>query len=119
MRPETIINVIANAVLAGGVSVFMVMIYRTGGLIERWPKASSLTLRLSLAGTAAGALGNCLTLSTPADTEILMNCGLAGIFVWASIFHAKLIKHGPPSQRLTGTDESSTRQAAGTEGPNK
>ena len=119
MKAETIINVIANGVLAGGVSVFMVMIYRTGGLIERWPKASSLTLRLSLAGTAAGALGNCLTLSTPADTEILMNCGLAGIFVWAAIFHANLIKHGPISQRLTGTDESGTRQAAGTEGSNK
>ncbi len=118
MRPETIINVIANAVLAGGVSVFMVMIYRTGGLIERWPKASSLTLRLSLAGTAAGALGNCLTLSTPADTEILMNCGLAGIFVWAAIFHANLIKHGPPSQPIAGPDACSPRQAAGPEGSN-
>jgi hypothetical protein len=118
MKAQTIINVVANGVLAGGVSAFMVMIYRTGGLIERWPKASSLTLRLSLAGTAAGALGNCLTLSTPADTEILMNCGLAGIFVWAAIFHANLIKHGPITQHQSGPDEGSARQAAGTEGSN-
>lgn len=119
MRLATIVNVIASGVLAAGVSAFMVLLYRTGGIVERFHVGGSLVLRICLAGTAAGALGNCLTLSTPPDTEILMNCGLAGIFVWASIFHAKLIKHGPPSQRLTGTDESDTRQAAGTEGSNK
>lgn len=119
MKPETIINVIASGVLAAGVSAFMVMLYRTGGLVEKFPMTGSLALRLSLAGTAAGSLGNCLSLSTPNDSEILTNCGLAGIFVWACIFHAKLIKHGPTSKHLTGTDESRSRQGSGAEGSNK
>ena len=118
MKAATIINVIANGILAGGVSMFMVLLYRSGGLVERFHITGNLALRLSLAGTAAGSLGNCLTLSTPAPTEILMNCGLAGIFVWASIFHAKLIKHGPSSQRITGPHESGIGQADRPEGPN-
>lgn len=118
MRLETIINVIASGVLAAGVSAFMVMLYRTGGLVEKFPMTGSIALRISLAGTAAGSLANCLTLSTPNDSEILMNCGLAGIFVWACIFHAKLIKHGPTSKRVTGADESRSRQDSGAERPN-
>lgn len=118
MRLETIINVIASGVLAAGVSVFMVMLYRTGGLVEKFPMTGSLALRISLAGTAAGSLGNCLTLSTPNDSEILTNCGLAGIFVWACIFHAKLIKHGPTSKRVSGDDESRPGQDPRTERPN-
>lgn len=119
MKIDTAINMVANGILAGGVSAFMVMLYRTGGLVERFPMTGSLALRLSLAGTAAGALANCLGQSTPAASEILMNCGLAGIFVWASIFHSKLIKHGPASKHLAGSDESRSGQGSGAEGPNK
>jgi len=118
VKAATIINVIANGILAGGVSMFMVLLYRSGGLVERFHITGNFALRLSLAGTAAGSLGNCLTLSTPTSTEILMNCGLAGIFVWASIFHAKLIKHGPTSQRLTGPHEGGIGQADRPEGSN-
>lgn len=116
MKIDTAINMVANGILAGGVSAFMVMLYRTGGLVERFPMTGSLALRLSLAGTAAGALANCLGQSTPAASEILMNCGLAGIFVWACIFHAKLIKHGPASQHQPRPDEGHARQAARAEG---
>lgn len=119
MRLATIVNVIASGVLAAGVSAFMVLLYRTGGIVEKFHVGGSLVLRICLAGTAAGALGNCLTLSTPPESEIIMNCGLAGIFVWASIFHAKLIKHGPTSKHLAGTDESRPGQGSGAEGSNK
>jgi len=116
VKPQTIINMIASGILTGGVSAFMVMLYRTGGLVERFPMTGSLALRLSLAGTAAGALANCLGQSTPAASEILLNCGLAGIFVWACIFHAKLIKHGPASQHQPRPDEGHARQTARAEG---
>ena len=116
MKIDTAINMVANGILAGGVSAFMVMLYRTGGLVERFPMTGSLALRLSLAGTAAGSLFNCLVQSTPVESEILVNCGLAGIFVWACIFHAKLIKHGPASQHQPRPDEGHARQAGRAEG---
>lgn len=119
MKIETIINVIASGVLTAGVSAFMVMIYRSGGLVEKFHVANSFLLRISLAGTAAGSLANCLTLSTPNNSEILTNCSLAGIFVWASIFHAKLIKHGPAHKHQSGPDEGCARQAGRAEGRHK
>jgi hypothetical protein len=116
VKIETTINAIANGLLAAGVSAFMVMLYRSHGLVEKFPMAGSLMLRASLTITAAGALLNCLTLSTPADSEIMMNCGLAGIFIWAAWFHAKLIKHGPINKHHRGPDEGSIGQGAGTKG---
>jgi hypothetical protein len=79
----------------------------------------SFMLRLSLVTTASGSLLNCLTMSTPPTSEIIVNCGLAGIFSWAVVFHAKLIKHGSAHKYQSGNDESSIGQAAGAEGSNK
>ena len=110
MKIETIANVIASGVLAAGVSAFMVLLYRSGGLVEKFPMTGSILLRISLAGTAAGSLANCLTLSTPNGSEILTNCSLAGIFAWAVWFHAKLIKnHGSNSKHHSRDDEGSSR----------
>lgn len=119
MKIETVINMIASGILTAGVSCFMILLYRTEGVTKRWPMTGNLLLRLSLTATAAGSLFNCLTLSTPNESEILTNCGLAGIFVWVCIFHAKLIKHGPTSKRVSGADESRIGQVARAEGPNE
>ena len=112
MKPQTIINMIASGILTAGVSAFMILLYRTEGVVRRWPMTGNLLLRLSLTATAAGSLFNCLTMSTPADSEILLNCGLAGIFVWAVMFHAKLIKkdlNGPNPKHHPRDDEGSSR----------
>jgi hypothetical protein len=37
--------------------------------------------------TAAGSLFNFLTLSTPPFSEVLLNLGLAVVFLWAAVFH--------------------------------
>ena len=122
MKPQTIINMIANGVLTAGVSCFMVLLYRTEGVTKRWPMTGNLLLRLSLTATAAGGLFNLLDASTPPISEIVLNCGLAGLFAWAVWFHAKLIKkdlNGPADKYHTGIDESSVGQAAGAEGSNE
>jgi hypothetical protein len=122
VKPETVINMIASGVLAAGVSCFMILLYRTEGVTQRWPIVGNAFLRLSLTATAAGALFNCLTASTPPPSEILLNCGLAGLFVWAVIFHSKLIKkdlHGPADKYHSGIDASRSGQAAGAEGSNE
>lgn len=112
MKPQTIINMIASGILTAGVSAFMILLYRTDGVVRRWPMTGSILLRLSLTATAAGSLFNCLTMSTPSDSEILLNCGQAGIFVWAVIFHAKLINkdlHGSNPKHHPRDDEGSSR----------
>ena len=110
MNPLTIVNAIASGILTAGVSAFMIMLYRSDGVVRRWPMTGSILLRLSLTATAAGSLFNCLTMSTPADSEIILNCGLAGVFAWATIFHAKLLKHGSNSQHRSGRDERDPEQ---------
>ena len=122
MKIDTAINMTANGLLAGGVSCFMVMLYRTEGVVNKWPMVGSLFLRLSLTATAAGALFNCLTASTPAPSEIMLNCGLACIFVWGVMFHSKLIKkdlNGPTPKHQPGPDEGSPGQTNRPEGPNQ
>jgi hypothetical protein len=112
MNPLTVVNVIASGVLAAGVSAFMIMLYRSDGVVRRWPLTGSLLLRLSLVATASGSLLNCLTMSTPPISEIIVNCGLAGVFSWGVYFHYKLIKrdvYGPDAKHLSGTDEGSSR----------
>jgi len=59
VKPDTIINMIANGVLTAGVSCFMILLYRTEGVTQRWPIVGNAFLRLSLTATAAGALFNC------------------------------------------------------------
>jgi len=104
MNPATITNALANGILTAGVSAFMIMLYRSDGVVKRWPMTGSVLLKMSLVATASGALFNCLTLSTPTISEIVLNCGLAGVFAWAAAFHAKLLKDGPNSQHGAGND---------------
>ncbi len=110
MNPATIINALANGILTAGVSAFMIMLYRSDGVVKRWPMTGSVLLKMSLVATASGALFNCLTLSTPTISEIVLNCGLAGIFAWAAAFHAKLLKDGPNSQHGAGNSDCDSDQ---------
>lgn len=119
MNPATIVNAIASGVLTAGVSAFMIMLYRSEGVVKRWPLVGSLFLRISLSATAAGSLFNCLTLSTPPTSEIVHNVGMAGIFCWAVYFHAKLIKNGSDNHKhRTRDDQGGHRQDHRSEGPN-
>jgi hypothetical protein len=110
MNPATIINALANGILTAGVSAFMIMLYRSDGVVKRWPMTGSVLLKMSLVATASGALFNCLTLSTPTISEIVLNCGLAGVFAWAAAFHAKLLKDGPNSQHGAGNSDCDSDQ---------
>lgn len=92
MSFETFINFIANIVLTASVSIFTIFLYRTDGVVRKWPLVGSYMLRISLVAIAVGGLGNCLTLSTPPHTEVLLNIGMAGLFAWAAWFHHKLLK---------------------------
>lgn len=92
MNIDTLINFCASAVLTISVSVFSILLYRTDSIVRKWPFVGSYLLRLSLVAVAVGGLGNCLTLSTPSQTEIILNAGMSGLFAWAAWFHIKLLK---------------------------
>jgi len=92
MSLETFLNLTANIVLTASVSIFTIFLYRSDGVVRRWPLIGSYLLRLSLVAIAVGGLGNCLILSTPPHTEVLLNIGTAGLFAWAAWFHHNLLK---------------------------
>lgn len=84
----TVINFIANLTLTVGVMFFLVGVFgRRSAKVEAMSFVERLLVKAALASTAAGGLLNCLTLSTPGPTEVLLNVGLGLLFVWAAMFH--------------------------------
>ena len=83
----TLINAFCNVVICLSVSAFMVFVFgrldvtAKFGIVQKW------IVKLGLALVSAGALFNFITLSKPPFTEILMNIGLAVLFLWAAVFH--------------------------------
>jgi hypothetical protein len=92
MNFETYLNLLANVVLTLSVTAFIVLLYNSKGIVNKWPLIGSYLLRVSLVLMAVGGLGNCLMLSTPPSSEIILNVGMAGLFSWAAWFHNKLLK---------------------------
>jgi hypothetical protein len=82
-----LINAFCNVVICLSVTAFIVFVFgrldltAKFGIIQRWIVKTGLSL------VAAGALFNFITLSNPPFTEIVMNVGLAILFLWAAIFH--------------------------------
>lgn len=87
------INAIANVLITLGGLAFYVMLFTKIGdgvkQIDRFSKVSYYAIKVSLALVVAGAFMNVLFLTTPPFTEVVMNCGLGGIFMWAALWHGK------------------------------
>ena len=87
------INVIANSLITIGGLAFYVMLFTKIGdgvkQIDQFGKVSYYTIKASLARVIAGALLKVLLLTTPPFTEVVMNVGLGGIFMWAALWHGK------------------------------
>lgn len=92
MNALEITNRVACGILAASVSAFMVLIYRSSGVVNKWPRVGSLILKASLVSVAAGSLFNCLSDYSPKVSEVILNSGLAGMFAWAVVFHSALIR---------------------------
>jgi len=87
---ETIINLIANVCITIGMTFFMIGVFgRNNKTIEKLPKIEVILLKIALSATAAGALFNVLSLSSPNISEIVLNVGLGALFIWTAFFHWK------------------------------
>ena len=82
-----LINAFANVVITLAMTAFIIFVFGRFSMLDKLPKYQILTIRIGLCMTAAGSLFNFLTLSTPPFSEVLLNLGLAVVFLWAAIFH--------------------------------
>ena len=87
---ETIINLIANSFITLGMTFFILGVFgRKSQTVENLNKLERFLLKVALCATASGSLYNVLTLSTPNNSEIILNTGLGLLFIWAAWFHWK------------------------------
>ena len=83
----TLINALASGIIAVSITGFIAMLQAESNPVSAMPFYLRTWIKFSLAMTAAGALSNVLSLSTPPASEIVLNCGLAGLFSWAFFWH--------------------------------
>jgi hypothetical protein len=85
-----IINWLANVIFGGSLTAFYIMIYGDESkIVHRWPFVQNWTLRAGLIGMNLGALFNVLTAPKPTLPELVLNVGLAFVFLWAFLFHKR------------------------------
>ena len=95
MNPITAINLVCNGVLTASMAGFYIILFRSESVVHRWPLVGHWLLKCGLVLSGSGALFNCLILSTPPISEVVLNAGQASLFAWAVYFHQNLLKHGP------------------------
>lgn len=84
-----IINIIANMCITIAVSLFMVFVFGRLSLLVKLPTVEQTIVKCGLALIASGSFLNTLTCSKPSITEVILNTGLAVIFIWTAVFHYK------------------------------
>ena len=95
----TAINLVCNAILTASMVGFYILLFRSDSVVYTWPLIGHWLLKVALVFSGAGAFFNCLTLSTPAWSEVMLNAGQASLFAWAVVFHQHLLKHGSNRKR--------------------
>lgn len=85
---------------------FYILLFRSESVVHKWPLIGHWTLKLGLVMSGCGALLNCLTLSTPPISEVVLNAGQASLFLWAVFFHQNLLKNGSTNKPGKGNHGS-------------
>lgn len=83
-NPYTIINAIANCTTAISAIGLLVHIFGDPNNSIWDDKIKAYLAKTGLTVLICGAIANVLTLSTPAATEVLLNCGMSITFFWLS-----------------------------------
>lgn len=87
MEAIKLINAFCNVVICISISAFMIFIFGRLDLTAKFGTVQRWIVKSGLALIAAGSLFNFLTMSVPPVTEVILNVGLAIIFLWAAVFH--------------------------------
>lgn len=82
------INMVANCILTVSFGAFLVFLFgRENSLIHKLKNYNMAFVKVAMGVCASGSLYNVLTLSEPPISEMVMNIGLAMLFLWAAWFH--------------------------------
>jgi hypothetical protein len=119
MDPVSILNIVANSVICLAMTAFFVLLFGNGNsIIYKWPILQHWSLKIALVSIISTSAWNAMnvlyfhmvprhgmivaTVNTPIG-EILMNVGLASLFVWIVIFHKYHFLSKAPPKKITKT----------------
>jgi hypothetical protein len=88
----TIINAIANCTTAMSAIGLLIHIFGDPDNPIWINKVQAWLAKAGLSILICGAVSNVLTLSTPAKTEVLLNCGMSITFFWLSLWQYNQFK---------------------------
>lgn len=91
MNIYTIINIVSNCIMGTSAALFLISVFGDKENPVWKSPIKAWLIKLGLSITSCGAALNVLTMSTPAPTEVLLNCGLSLIFCWLSIQQREMI----------------------------
>ena len=127
MDPMHLLNIAANTVICLSMTVFFVLLFgNSNSIIYKWPILQHWTLKVALVSIIATSAWNAMntiyfdmvprhgmvmeSVHTPAG-EILMNVGLASLFIWTVIFHKyHFLKSAPPKQIKKVSKKKTTKK---------
>lgn len=102
MNPLTIVNAVANVVVAGAVADLALRVFgRPDHPIHAHPVALN-TRKFVSSVVICGAVLNVITLSTPSWTEVLLNVGFSLNYLWSSYYDRRTTssKHSSPATKI-------------------
>lgn len=88
---KLILNVIANLTLFSYSLLFYIYVFGDDRkAIAKWHMTKLFLLRVGVISIICGSLYSAVTLSDPEIGEVVLNVGLAMLFVWVYDFHKKI-----------------------------
>ena len=111
-----VINIIANTLICIGMTSFFVLLFgSSNSIVHKWSVLQHWTLKIALISIISSSAWNAMNVvykmivpraadvithvETPMG-EILMNCGLAGLFIWVVYFHYFHFMKAAPKKNL-------------------
>lgn len=88
---KLILNIIANLTLFSYSLLFYIYVFGDDRkAIAKWHMTKLFLLRVGVISIICGSLYSAVTLSDPEIGEVVLNVGLAMLFVWVYDFHKKI-----------------------------
>jgi hypothetical protein len=92
MTNLTLVNVIANCTTAFSGLGLLIHIFGDPDNSIWNNRMKAVLAKLGLSITTCGAIANCITLSTPPPTEVVLNVGIAVTFFWLNWWQFEMFK---------------------------
>jgi hypothetical protein len=105
------INFACNIVLTAAFTAFTIFLFgRENSFVYTMRTVNTVILKAGICLCVSGSLYNALSLSNPPISEVILNAGLAILFVWAAIFHYNRFVIAPPPQTQKPKTKKSTKK---------